>query len=288
MSRWIALSLAGLMLICGCTRTSLSPIAEAKRVFVIVMENHSYEEALQGDYTAKLVKQAGVATNYHAITHPSVPNYLAITSGQTWGVDADIYRALPMGVAGPVLVEDSVDAASGQMRRSEFLELLRAEVCRTAEDALTGTIYAAAGCPWIDHWFAYYGGRCPSNVVPFSDLSQDLKTTATRFSWIGPDTCHDQHDCSTAAGDDWLRQTVGMITSSPAWQADAVLFITWDEDSGSADNQVLTLVLRPDVKHRVSAVSYDHYSLLATIEDILGVPRLANAATAKPMRDLVA
>src|SRR5213082_2953599 len=51
--------------------------------------------ALQGDYTAKLVKQAGVATNYHAITHPSVPNYLAITSGQTWGVDAGIYRALP-------------------------------------------------------------------------------------------------------------------------------------------------------------------------------------------------
>jgi len=66
-----------------------------------------------------------------------------------------------------------------------------------------------------------------------------------------------------------------------------VLFITWDEDSGRTDNQVLTLVLRPDVKHRVSAVSYDHYSLLATIEDILGLPRLANAATAQPMRDLI-
>jgi hypothetical protein len=49
----------------------------------------------------------------------------------------------------------------------------------------------------------------------------------------------------------------------------------------------LTLVLRPDVKHRVSAMRYDHYSLLATIEDILGVPRLANAATATPTRDLI-
>ena len=85
----------------------------------------------------------------------------------------------------------------------------------------------------------------------------------------------------------WLRQTVGMITSSPAWQSDAVLFITWDEDNGRNDNRVLALVLRPDVKHRVSAVRYDHYSLLATIEDILGVPRLANAATATPMRDLI-
>jgi hypothetical protein len=50
---------------------------------------------------------------------------------------------------------------------------------------------------------------------------------------------------------------------------------------------VLTLVLRPDVKHRVSAVRYDHYSLHATIEDILGVARLANAATAQPMQDLI-
>jgi len=74
-------------------------------------------------------------------------------------------RDVESAAAGPVLVEDSVmDAASGQMRRSDFLELLRAEVCRTAEDALTGTIYAAAGCPWIDHWFAYYGGRDASQI----------------------------------------------------------------------------------------------------------------------------
>ena len=57
--------------------------------------------------------------------------------------------------------------------------------------------------------------------------------------------------------------------------------------TGRSDNRVLTMVLRPDVKHRVSAVRYDHYSLLATIEEILGVPRLAHAAIAQPMRDLV-
>ncbi len=242
---------------------------EPKRVFVIVMENHSFEEALQGSYTAELEKQVGVATNYHAITHPSVPNYLAITSGTTWGVDADVYRALPPQDIGHQLT-------SAHITWRAYMEAL------------------GPGCfdsppPYdADHNpFAYYGGRCPDNVVPFSELSQDLTATATRFSWIGPDICHSQHDCSTAVGDDWLRQTVGMITSSPAWQADAVLFITWDEDSGRNDNRVLTLVLRPDVKHRVSAVSYDHYSLLATMEDILGVPRLANAATATPMRDLI-
>src|SRR5260370_38903951 len=95
MTRWFDLALAALTLACACTQTSLPPIVEPQRVFVIVMENHSYEEALQGSYTAELEKQADVATNYHAITHPSVPNYLAITSGDTWGIGGDIYRPRP-------------------------------------------------------------------------------------------------------------------------------------------------------------------------------------------------
>jgi phosphatidylinositol-3-phosphatase len=73
---------------------------------------------------------------------------------------------------------------------------------------------------------------------------------------------------------------------SAAWKADGVLFITWDEDDGSADNRVLTLVIAPRQKHEVSNRLYTHYSLLATIEDLMGVGRLANAAHASSMTDL--
>ena len=66
-----------------------------------------------------------------------------------------------------------------------------------------------------------------------------------------------------------------------------MLFITWDEDDGRADNRVLTLVIAPGRSHLTSNVPYDHYSLLATIEDMLGVGRLAEAANARPMDDLV-
>ena len=66
-----------------------------------------------------------------------------------------------------------------------------------------------------------------------------------------------------------------------------MLFITWDEDDASNDNRVLTLVVTPDRGHAVSSVAYDHYSLLATIEDLLRLPRLANAAEARPMTDLI-
>src|SRR5439155_1578452 len=187
--RWIAMALVALTLICACTRTSLPPIVEAKRVFVIVMENHSYEEALQGAYTAELEKQAGVATNYHAITHPSVPNYLAITSGQTWGISEDTYRALPPEDIGHQMT-------SADIRWRAYMEGLVPGRCFDSPKPFNG-----------DHDpFAYYGGRCPSNAVPFSELSLDLQTTSTRFSWIGPDSCHDQHDCSTAAGDNCLRR----------------------------------------------------------------------------------
>jgi hypothetical protein len=89
------------------------------------------------------------------------------------------------------------------------------------------------------------------------------------------------------AGDDWLKQTVGQITYSAAWKNNGVLFITWDEDDGSAANRVLTLVLASGKGHRASIAAYDHYSLLATIEDLLGVGRLGAAAKARPMNDLV-
>ena len=270
MSRLAALALAATIFAGACSSSHLPSIVQARNVFVIVMENHSLDEALQGTYTSQLASQAGVASNYHGIAHPSVPNYLAITSGQTWGITDDVYQALPRRDLG-----DQMTTANIQWRA--YMEGLGSEGCLDSPPPYD-----------LDHNpFAYYGGACPGNVVPSSQLQSDLAQHSTQFAWIGPNICHDQHSCSTADGDNWLRQTVGMITSSPSWHADAVLFITWDEDDGSSDNRVLTIVLRPNVKHRTSTVRYDHYSLLATIEDILGVPRLANAAGAQAMTDLV-
>ena len=270
MTRWAALAAASIVLASACARSTLPPIVAPGNVYVIVMENHSYEEALQGAYTSQLAKQIGVAANYHAISHPSVPNYLALTSGQTWGVTDDIYAPLPPEDLGHQLTAKHVSWRA-------YMEGMTGDGCLDSPPPYTS-----------DHNpFAYYGGRCPGNVVPLGQLASDLAAGTTRFSWISPDLCHDQHDCPTSVGDDWLRQTVGVITSSPAWRPDSVIFVTWDEDSGGSDNRVLTLVLRPDVKHRVSSRRYDHYSLLATVEDIFGVPRLANAASAQPLSDLI-
>src|SRR5258708_18113465 len=80
----------------------------ARHVFLIVMENHSASEALAGQFTASLAAKYGVANDYRAITHPSIPNYLALTSGSTWGVTDDSYHALPKQDLGTQLTSAGV------------------------------------------------------------------------------------------------------------------------------------------------------------------------------------
>ncbi|HEY8952064.1 MAG TPA: alkaline phosphatase family protein, partial [Candidatus Dormibacteraeota bacterium] len=72
-------------------------------MFVIVMENRSYAEALAGRYTARLASEYSVANAYHGVSHPSLPNYLALTSGSTWGITDDGYHRLPAGGLGAQL-----------------------------------------------------------------------------------------------------------------------------------------------------------------------------------------
>jgi hypothetical protein len=128
---------------------------------------------------------------------------------------------------------------------------------------------------------------CPSQVVPFTQFSSDMSGTVPRFVWITPDLCHDGHDCANSVVNAWLAQTVPQILASDSWQDNGVLFITWDEGEDSA-NSVLTLVIHSDPLIRQSGAGYNHYSLLAAIEDRLGVPRLGAAAQAAPMSDLLA
>jgi phospholipase C len=232
-----------------------APVPPPARVVVIVMENRSYDSVIGLPYIKSLASTATVLTDYNASGHPSLPNYLALTSGSTWGVSDDGYHVLPMQDVGDQL------SASGLPWRA-YMEGMGSD-CKMG----TGE-YAVKHDP-----FAYYGGRCQSSVVPFSQFSADLAgAVPPRFMWITPDLCHDMHDCSSDVGDSWLRSTVPAVLASPA-MSNGVLFITWDENEGGGSNQVLTLVLGS--KHPSSpGVAYGHANLLATVEDLLGLPRL--------------
>ena len=232
------------------------------------MENHSYGRALTGSYTAALAAKYSVATDYHAVSNPSLPNYLALTSGSTWGIADDGYHRLPAGGLGAQLT------AAGILWRAYM-------------EGMTNGCYKSPYPYALKHNpFAYYGNSCPNQVVNFSHFAADMKTKVPRFVWITPGLCHDGHDCSTGIADQWLSQMVPKILATSAWRDNGLLLITWDEGDDTA-NHVLTLAIQPHPIERASARAYNHYSFLATIEDRLGLSRLGQAANANAMTDLV-
>jgi hypothetical protein len=134
--------------------------------------------------------------------------------------------------------------------------------------------------------FAYYGGSCPQNVVALDALDADLARDTPSFVWITPGLCHDGHDCPLADSGVWLEDLVGRIVSSAAWRDRGALFIVWDEGDGRS-TVVPLIVAAPGLESRRVDASYDHYSLLAAIEDVFGLPRLGAAKAARALTDLL-
>ena len=246
-----------------------SPSAANPHVFVIVMENTSLATALRAPSISSLASKYRLATNYHAISSPSLPNYLALTSGSTWGITDDGYHALPAGGLGAQLTSAGVTWRA-------YMEGLTSAGCLRSPYP-----YALKHNP-----FAYYGGSCPQNVVSMDGLNADLARDTPSFVWITPGLCHDGHDRALAEAGPWLDDLVGRIVDSAAWRDHGALFVVWDEGDGRS-SVVPLIVVSPDVDSRNVDGIYDHYSLLAAIEDIFGLPRLGAAKDARPLTDLL-
>jgi phosphatidylinositol-3-phosphatase len=253
-------------------------------IFIIVMENHADTQII-GDfinapYINQLATQYAVATNYSAVTHPSLPNYLALIGGSTFGVDSDCIDCFQ---AAPNIVADRI-VPSGRTWKAYM-------------ESMPATCFLGDAVPYEqDHNpFMYFDNvRMTSEcqkVVQLDRLANDLSSTATtpEFGWLTPNACNDMHDCSVAMGDSWLSNTVPSLLNSPAFTSqNSLLLITWDEDDGSAENQVPMLLIGPSVVSGGSSVhAYNHYSLLKTIEMAWGLaPLTENDAAAPPISDL--
>jgi hypothetical protein len=255
-------------------------------IFVVVEENKSYSEIIgspQAPYINGLVGQNGVATQYSAVAHPSLPNYLALTGGSTFGITTDCSLS-----SCPVNAFNIADRIEGAGRTwKAYMEAMPAP-CGTSDSST----YATRHNPFI-----YYNDirndptRCANHVVPYSSLAADLASTSTTpsYAWITPDVCNDMHDCGVSVGDTWLKNNLPAILSSPAWTTQrSLLLLTWDE--GTTPNDVATLMIGPSVVPGYqSPTAYSHYSLLNTVESAWGLsPLTSNDGNATPMTDFFA
>ena len=253
-------------------------------VIWIWMENHSYSQVIGSSaapYENALARACGLATNYHGVTHPSLPNYIAATGGTTAGITTDCSPSRSCESSGQSIFGQV--ASSGRQWRS-YQESMPSNC-----DLSPAGEYAVKHNP-----AAYYTAirsQCRSWDVPFGTTSSgrfvsDLNAGRLQsFSFITPNLCHDTHDCSVATGDAWLKAVVGRILASATYRAGrTALVITWDEGFGST-NQVATIVVAPSVKRGArSSTRFDHYSLLRTTEEMLRLAKLGHAVSAASMR----
>ena len=251
---------------CGTSRAR----RRYRHVVWVVFENKQYSQIIgspNAPYINSVANKCGLATNFYGEAHPSLPNYIAMTSGSTQGITDD---------SGPSSHPLSVPSIFSQLGGS-WRAL--AESMPSNCDLNGGGEYAPRHNPAV--YYTNIRGRCAHRDTPLA-ARPDL---SARFTFITPNLCHDMHDCSTSAGDTWLAGFVPKILRSHTYRAGStVVFITWDE--GSGDNHIATLVLsrytRPGT---VSSKPFNHYSLLRTTEALLGIhAKLGAAATARDMR----
>jgi phospholipase C len=235
-------------------------------VFVILEENKSVGDII-GNKTAPfingLIKKYSLAENYYGVAHPSLPNYLALTSGSTHGVTTDCNPPSAGCELNVPNIADEIETSGRSWK--EYAESMPSPCYE----------YNYGNYVTKHNPFVYYSNiiqnpaRCKAHVVPFSRIENDLKSTQTMpdFAFITPNLCSDMHDCSISNGDAWLARYGSEILNSKAFTTqNSLLVITWDEDDGGA-NRIAAILAGPAVKNGFKSENvYSHYSLLHTIE----------------------
>ncbi len=248
---------------------------DVSQLLVFVVENHSLQQMRESmPFTARLARRYGYATRYHATTHPSLPNYLAIAGGSTFGVSDD---AAPS--AHPLRGASVFGRA---VRRGSSARLYADAMATRCQVESSGT-YAVKHNPWA--YFADERALCRRDDVPLRRFNRDVDNG--RLPAVGmviPDLCNDAHDCDLGRADAWLRKRIRRVFDGPDWAAGRLaVVITADEDDGAHGNRILTVVAHPGVRHRVVRTRLNHYSLSRSYAEVAGVRPLRHAADARPL-----
>ena len=254
-------------------------VPKLSHVVVIVFENHEADDILGNRHAPtlnRLARDDALLTNYTAVTHPSLPNYLALVSGSTHGIYTDCTSC---NVGGSSLA-DTLPAAHRTWKA--YAEAL-------PHAGYTGRSkgrYAKNHVPFAYFKHVRSNPRRAATIVPITQLKRDLaRRTLPSFALVVPDKCHDMHDCSIAAGDRWLRRFLPPLLHSPAL-ADGAVFVVFDEGDSAAGGggRVVAIALGPAVR---TATRDDepasHYALLRTIEDAFGLEQLGHSKDASPI-----
>jgi hypothetical protein len=236
-----------------------------KKVFIIVLENTAAVTALQQPYLQSLRQTGAYLNQFFAVTHPSQPNYIALTSGSTNGVSGDGNVTLAVKHVG-----DLLDAKHLTWR--VYAEGFPGPCFLGAR---SGT-YVRKHAPFLSYQNVQRNAARCANIVNAAQLDQDIAAgTLADYSLYIPDLKNDGHDTGVSFADMWLRQAFEPKFTDPRFTYDMLVVVTFDEDDQGHGNHIYTVLLGESVlPGTTSETRYDFFNLLRTIEETFALGTL--------------
>jgi hypothetical protein len=253
-------------------------VPRLERVVIVVMENKGCKEVIgspQAPYLNRLARTYAFASRFFALQRPSLPNYLGLTSGTTFGLTRNCTDCSFRGRN----IVDQLERA--RISWKAYMESMPTTCFRGPE---APGDYVKEHNPFVYYPNVASNPRRCRNVVSFDALERDLAAKALpRYVWISPNNCHNSHNCSIRDGDRFLSRLVPRLLRAIGPRG--VIFLTYDEGNdrsgccgGAVGGHIATVVAGPAARRGVqSAIEYDLYSILRTIEEAWGLPKLRGA-----------
>lgn len=290
----IFLAMLGLVFACSPARPKVTrPIPAAAsgqipnfdHIVIITFENKEFDKVIGNLFMPAYngyARKHTLLTQYYAVTHPSLPNYLAMVGGSTFGIEENCEDCYVEAPSLPDLIE-----ASGRTWKA-YQEDMQTPCALGSQDE---DEYVQKHNP-----FVYFNSirldeaRCQSKVVPLEQLWKDAEAgMLPSYSFVTPNMCNNGHDCRLYKTDFWLRNFLNRLL--PALEKDGpdyLVVLNWDEgeQDGSccglppkAGGRIPVVLISPLVKeHFQDSTPYTHYSLLKTISKAWDLPYLGHAA----------
>ncbi|HEX9387895.1 MAG TPA: alkaline phosphatase family protein [Anaerolineales bacterium] len=265
------------------TATSNLLVPNFDHIVIIMFENKEFGSVIDNPQMPiynKLAHEYTLLTQYYAIRHPSLPNYIALMGGDTFGIDRNCNECFISERSLPDLIEES------------------GRTWKTYQEDMPEPCFLGDKGDYVQKHnpFVYFDPirlnteRCRRSVVPLTDLQTDILTNALpNFFFIKPNICNDSHDCSLDITDAWLTNLLGtLIPALDTTGGSYLVAMLFEEGQGShtccglpepGGGRVPVVIYSPLVKNGFEdPTPYTHYSLLKTISEAWGLPYLAHAA----------
>jgi phosphatidylinositol-3-phosphatase len=270
----------------GPTPVPLPLVPDFSHIVIIIFENKEFGTVIGNGkmaYFNLLASTYTLLTQHYATTHPSLPNYISLIGGDTFGNTSDCEDCFVNAPSLPDLIEKS------------------GRTWKTYQDDMPEPCFVGSTLRYAQKHnpFIYFdpirlnAERCARSVVPLTQLDTDIAANdLPNFIFITPDICYSAHDCSLELADGWLKEQMDKLY--PALESTGepfLVILTWDEGQGDhsccglpelAGGRVATVLISPQVKQNFEDTTpYSHYSILKTISEAWGLPQLGHAADAE-------